>query len=138
MTYHFRAFVLGLAILTLAIFICVNTHTSRAAVNYPVAVEFPKQYTYDDGTVLAPDQFTGTKVMYGTCSPETEIADLLGEVMVPSTKTSTGTFNVPSGQMLCFVAVVLDLEGQPMGRSYVVKYSTVGKIPSRPVNVFAQ
>jgi len=137
MSYYFRVFLIGLALLGLIVFLCLHSRLAYPNVDFPVAVNFPKQYTWADGSVLPPDQFQGTKILYGTCDENTEIGELLGEVMAPSTSNSTGTFYVPSGQILCFVAVVVDLDGQPLGKSYVVKFSTKGVVPKSPVNIFA-
>ena len=93
-------------------------------------------YPLTDGTYLTHTEFKRTDILYGTCSPTTEIDELMGTVEVKSYSFHSPQFQVPINTQICIVAVVIGLDDQPMGRSYVAKYFTTlepGRaIPSAP------
>jgi hypothetical protein len=99
--------------------------------SYIVSLPEP-YYQYADGTPLLFSEFKGTKVMWGSCDEDNVIGELRGEVMAKSWQ-----FKVPiqlkPGEVHCIVAVVIGLDGDPLGRSIPVKVDTRGTRPSSPV-----
>lgn len=104
---------------------------------YPLRVELPQPgYRKHDGSILKFTEFQRTQILYGTCDPTTQIGELYGEVSVKSWSFVSPVFRVPVNVEVCIVAVVIGLDGQPMGRSNVAKYLTAvapgGPVPQTP------
>lgn len=100
---------------------------------YPLRVELPQPgYRKHDGTILKFSEFRSTKILYGTCDETTDIGELYGEVSVKSWSFVSPVFRVPVNVEVCIVAVVIGLDGEPMGRSNVATYLTA-VAPGKPV-----
>lgn len=93
-------------------------------------------YKRVDGSIVRFTEFRGTRIDWGQCMDEDRIFEVVQSYMVKPWQFST-RISIPSGQEACIQAVVLDLEGDEMGRSAPVRVSTIGprKNPMRPINL---
>jgi hypothetical protein len=66
-------------------------------------------------------EFKETQILWGTCAAGDEIGELMGKYSARShhMKARITVARTP----VCIVAVVIDLDGQPMGRSYPVRFT---------------
>jgi hypothetical protein len=78
-------------------------------------------YKRSDGTYLKYTEFKETQILWGSCAAGDEIGELMGQYSARShhMKARITVARTP----VCIVAVVIDLDGQPMGRSYPVRFT---------------
>lgn len=101
-------------------------------------IKFPAPYHYADGRVLGFTEFRGTRVQWGQCTDDHQILEVEQEVMACSW-CDKAWISVPDGRIVCVQAAVIGLDGEPMSRSWPVRFSTLGpRVKPEPVRVFAQ
>lgn len=83
-------------------------------------------YRRADGSILRFTEFRGTRVMWGKCGPDDELEELEGETMARSW-AFLARIVVPANRTVCITAVVIGLDGEPMGRSPTIKFTTSDK-----------
>jgi hypothetical protein len=120
---------LGLAVLTWLLLLNA-VHAAEPA--WTVRVSLPEPgYRQADGSLLSFTKFKGTRIMWGQCDAEGDLADLGGETTVRSWQFF-GEVKIPAGRDVCITAVVIGLDSLPMGRSMPVRFSTKGTRPAAP------
>lgn len=87
-------------------------------------------YKRNDGTQLHFTEFKETQLVWGPCGADGQPTQISGIAHVESWRTS-GRITVPDRTRSCIVAVVIGLDGQPMGRSEPIEYA-VGMVDRRP------
>ena len=108
----------------------LGAEPAKPAWNVRVSLPEPG-YRQADGSLLGFTKFKGTRIIWGSCDAKGYPLEGGGEVTVRSWQFF-GEVKIPAGRDVCIVAVVIGLDGMPMGMSTPVRYSTKGTRPAAP------
>jgi hypothetical protein len=126
---------LGLAFWVGTFFLFWKPFTAHAATTHRVVIELPAKYVYDDGTTVPWSAYKGTNILFGPCDATTGLGKVHGTSFVPHGNVQSLPIDIPSGATTCFVAVVIDPQDAPLGRSNVASYEARGNPPKAPIRI---
>lgn len=131
MTLNFRAFLAGLVLFAIVLFISFNAHAADATVSWTMPA------TNTDGSAIPASgagSIASTRVEYGSCSG-TAFGTKAGEVTVPAPATSTTITGFAAGSTACFRAYVKNTYGTESAPSGVVSKTFPTPTPNPPTIV---